>query len=156
MRHNKLADANVGPKAMTRGSVALAAVLLVNCRPVAQSPASSQTPISSVSPTQQAAASSCPSSAPNPSPTPLEAVETPGPVTGSIASGHWETFTPMSVPRVFFTATFMAILEILIAGGGTDKTSAGLGVSGVEVYDPYANRDLPIYSLAMRHSGHIT
>ena len=60
----------------------------------------------------------------------------------------------MSVPRVFFTATFMANHEILIAGGVTDKTSAGHGLSAVEVYDPNANRDFPSPPLAMGRAGH--
>lgn len=109
-------------------------------------------------PVAQTSATSRPSLAASPSPTPFtpEIVAVPG-AANPPPTGHWVSLPPMSVPRLDFTATLMLDGDVLIVGGRTKAwadSPDGTPTSVVETFDPATNRFAKVASLGIPRAGH--
>jgi hypothetical protein len=126
--------------------MAMAALAVIACGPLAQHAAGSPVALSSPSP----------ASSSSPQPLPTEPVATPG-VGTAPPVGRWDVLPPMSTPRLDFTATLLPGGRVLIAGGRTNAFAyapAGAPTSSVELFDPASRTLSKAASLGVARSGH--
>jgi len=126
---------------MSKGWIAIVAIVLTACGTVAQQPAASPAaqpnPVSPISVAPEGVASQVPATPPPP--------------------GRWVALPRMSVPRIGFSATLLYDGRVLIVGGRTQRfadSPDGTPTASVDVFDP-ANRSFKsAASLGTGRDGH--
>ncbi len=149
--HYQRAGRPLNVNEMTRGLLAILAIVLTACGTVGPKPTAESSPTRSAS-----NASASPGVSASPSALPNESVATPG-VGAAPPAGRWQMLPSMSTPRLDFTATRLLDGRVLMVGGRTNSFAyapGGAPTASVELFDPTTNKFSRAATFGVARSGH--